>query len=214
MLNKCERYYYSDIFNMPQFYEWEKIKKYRETFLIRNNEFKKEYLRYPGFLFSKKEDANKYSKEFYSLLQDCITPPRGNLADSSQYIFLGIQPGDYRRHNFQHQIYEVCWYFGPSSKVLYELLMKHKIYPYFTNVYKNVTDQRDKNFDLILKELEVIKNICKNIKIVCMGKYEEYNFLKTELKNTFEFISIWHPGYLCREYSDEKFNKWSKQLCL
>jgi hypothetical protein len=215
MLKKVDRQYYSKIFSMPHFSDWERIKNSRETFLVRKNEFRETYLRYPGFLFSLQEDAEYYDNSFYSTLKNCITPPRGNLTKSSKYIFLGIQPGDYRRHNFQHQIYEVCWYFGPSSEILYKLLLKNKIYPYFTNVYKNVTDQRDQNFNMILKELEIIKNISNNIQIVCMGNYNEHIQLRNKLRKEFNFISIWHPGYLCRNKDNLKlFDKWSKQLCL
>lgn len=50
--------------------------------------------------------------------------------------------------------------------------------------------------------------------IVFLGSYSEYDELINNFKdrNNLNVIKIWHPAYLIRSYSENKYLKWIKNL--
>jgi len=44
-----------------------------------------------------------------------------------------------------------------------------------------------------------------------MGSYEEYNII-IEKMHLSKFFKIWHPSYLVRSFSQQKFLRWCYQL--
>ena len=209
MLYKIERseVYFCNSFNLSQVDSWNDIKNHKTSYLLMKNPSIR-LLRYPGFIFSSEQDSDFYYKDFYSKVEEVFTPPRGNLSKDSEYAFIGIKPGSYFAHLSQH---ENCWLLGPSSEMLNRLLVKNQIYPYWTNVYRSYKDEENKDVSLIIQEIETIRKIAPKITLVFMGSYNEYNQIIEKTGET-NFIKIWHPSYLLRSYTEDKFEKWSQQL--
>jgi glycosyltransferase involved in cell wall biosynthesis len=199
--------YLCNTFDLSKVDDWIKIKDNKTTFIKKDNAGI-ELLRYPGFIFTNTRAASYYYNNFYKLVENVFTPPRGNLTCSSKYALVGIKPGSYYASLSQ---YEDCWLLGPSSEMLNRLLCECNIYPYFTNVYRSYKDESNKNIDLIIQEIKTIRAISPDITLVFMGSYEEYDMIIDKL-NEKNFIKIWHPAYLLRSYSNQKFNSWKQQL--
>src|SRR5574344_528400 len=199
--------YLCNTFNLAKVDNWEKIRDNKTTFMKKDNPSVR-LLRYPGFIFTNTRCACYYYNSFYKDVETVFTPPRGNLACTSKYAFIGIKPGSYYASLSQ---YEDCWLLGPSSEMLNRLLCECNIYPYFTNVYRSYKDESNKNIDLSIQEIKTIRAISPDITLVFMGSYEEYDMIIDKL-NEKNFIKIWHPAYLLRSYSNQKFNSWKQQL--
>ena len=194
----------------------------RRGYILGDMRFNKPNLNYPGFVFSSDVAASMYHTLCYSkyIEGEIYTPPRGNLSVSNPYIFMGIKPGKIDHHKEKK---ESAWLFGPSSKMLHNLLIEKSIYPYFTNVYKSSDEEESGNLDTIFRELLVIFTMYKqhyglnNMTIVYMGSYDEYWELKARLDKdikgfNIEYKKIWHPAYLTRTYSEQKFIEWGLSL--
>lgn len=186
----------------------------------------KNYLTYPGFFFDSEKAQHIYETKVYQKYVDqkVYTPPRGNLSSNNCTIILGIKPGSYRAELSRS---ESAWIFGPSSQLLHRLLIQHNIYPYFTNVYKSHYDETNHQLSTILHELIVVIGIFATIynktriNIVCLGSYEEYQSLKSKILTDDKITSlnldlmidkIWHPSYLLRSFSEDKYEIWSNNF--
>jgi hypothetical protein len=209
---KNEQIYYQKEYNLGKIKEeeWHGIARCKNTFVVSETTNEK-YIQYPGFTTDEREIVKEYNRYVYSKLNyyNEFTPPRGNLFSDLSHIVCGFKPG----HFYQHlSKYETSWLIGPSSKLLHKLLFDIKIYPYFTNVYKN----HDMKFGDIITELEFFIDIFPNVKIIFLGSYNEYSrivyYFSSREKNI-KYRNIWHPAYLLRAYSDLKYNKW-KQMFL
>lgn len=204
--------------------EWNIINK-QKCYFILSDSCDKSFIKFPGYVFSNMQAKNCYMRIYNDFIsQNIFTPSRGNLSKNNNYIFIGIRPG----HAFAHlSKAEIAWLYGPSSSLLHELLDSLNIYPYFTNIYNEYTKPFNKDFKFIFKEMVVVLYIYKyvynidEVNIVFMGNYDEYPLFKTLLNNNeiikrfdikLNFYKIWHPGYLARSYSVEKFEEWKKQL--
>jgi len=196
------------------FNDFKDIKYYRQTWVKDLNDEK--ILYYPGFSFSSEKIAQFYYNKIYQnfIKLNVFTPPRGNLSKFNNTIILGIKPGIF---NAKFDWYESAWLFGPSVIRLFKLLKLFKIYPYFTNVYHNPFDDMNKNLNLILEEFKIVLyimrklNKIKLINIITLGKYDEFELVKNEIKiNNIKFINIFHPSFICRK--PYMFNKWVKKL--
>ena len=196
----------------------ERIKETKSQFVIDDARCF-EYIRFPGFKISSNTNILEY-KEFYdSTLSKVFTPPRGNLSKDNNFLILGIRPGKMFDH-LPHE--ESAWLFGPCSKMLHRLLLSLHICPYFTNVYKNWNDQnRKKSIEVVIKEIALVMRLMRKsydtdkIKVICLGNYSEYDDIArvfSKVKDYIDIIRIWHPSYLCREFTVEKFNKWQNML--
>ena len=217
MLKNIKKIYTTNEFSMNKFRDYSKINEYKRSFLLYNDIralFKEnlDILRYPGFLFSSYQDVYLYYNNFYKYVENVITPPRGNLTRNSKYAFIGIKPGFYSRTGLTlNNINECAWFFGPSSRWLYRLLYDLKIYPYFSNVYKECTDEENHDITLFKKEMKVLLNINPNIIFVFMGNYYEFPQIIYEMNlRPKQYKRIWHPSYIARKSS--MFNFWKKQL--
>lgn len=200
-------------FNLNKIQYYDLIEKHKKSYVI--TEPQVNFNRYPGFVFSNDNHAQFYYENFYREIEDVFTPPRGNLTMESTHAFFGIKPGSYQLLQVQDKIdvHECCWLLGPSSEMLNKLLEKTQIYPYFSNVYKFHEDELNGNIDLTIKEIETIAAICPNIELVFLGKYEDYFRIIEKIGDIIKYRFIWHPAYLARSFSQEKFNRWQDQLC-
>lgn len=204
--------------------EWKTIHSQISSYILKEPLEDSRNLNYPGFFFSDQKAADIYFKKVYSSFKDVYTPPRGNLSKNNNIILSGIKPGNWQAHLSKC---ESAWIFGPSSKMLHKLLKEFSIYPYFTNFYKSFYDESNNKLLPILKEITVIAGIYKtiynqnNLKIVCLGNYSEYDSLKNRLDVDDKILSlnmnitlhkIWHPSYLLRAYTDEKFAIWKENF--
>ena len=87
-------------------------------------------VKFPGLCYYDKDYARKYNDVVYNQLwKNAPVPPRG-LLDSESVIVVGIAPG-YSIHSFG----EPNWLYGPSSKILHELLDFSNKW-YFSNIAK------------------------------------------------------------------------------
>lgn len=203
-------YYLNEI----QDFEWPLIEKSKSQVVITHKPAF-DLLRFPGLVFSNNDFATEYFKLYSDLnYPEVFTPPRGNLAESNSYMFIGIKPGHYYAHQSKS---EASWLFGPSVIMLFGLLTRVDIYPYFTNVYKSHYEVDDGDTTRIEAELIGIANLFekyyskKILNLVFMGNYAEYDKIYTALSKTrikFNAIRIWHPAYLARNSSRERFEYW------
>lgn len=204
--------------------EWKIIAEQKHTYII-SDDCDTSFLRWPGFVFSNDQAQNAYMRIYKDFIDNNIyTPSRGNLSKNNNNIFIGIRPGHVYAHLSKA---DTAWLFGPSSTVLHKLLISTGIFPYFTNIYNEPNKPFDKDFRFIFKELIVICYIYKviyeisELNLIFMGNYEEYPlFQKYLLRHpTFKnfnmranFYSMWHPGFLARSYTEEKFESWKGQI--
>ncbi|MFW6002117.1 MAG: hypothetical protein ACOCQD_02150 [archaeon] len=207
--------------------EWRNIYYYIDTYFIDDNINKEvQYLRYPGFSFSNDEAANYYYNNHYKYLKEkeVYTYPRGNMTRSSNSMIIGIQPGKFYE-KYLGASAESAWLIGPSSEMLHSFCNKLNLYSYYTNIYSSRFDKQNYDFRNILNEIKTIKYIKQNIYnenfmvIIFLGSYKEYDSLVRRIEGEginedFEIIAyrVWHPSYLLRAYSQEKFNKWVKNI--
>jgi hypothetical protein len=192
--------------------DWDAIDCDKSKVVITNNPNNRRYLTFPGFVSDNIELANLYEKYIYNKIREVFIPPRGNISTKCQLMVVGIKPGT------KYMIYsksECSWLLGPSSQMLFKLLYETNVYPYFTNVFHD-TNSSETTGDIseILKEIDFMNIINSNIRIIFLGNYEIYNKLIDILagKNINNAFKIWHPAYLCRSYTDEKFDKWKNQF--
>lgn len=128
------------------------------------------------------------------------TPPRGNLY--SDYIFVGFTPG-----KMKYYPCETVFLYGPTSKLLIEVLYKLNIFPFFTNYYKDYNSYET----FIIKELEFLLSN-KDYKIVLLGKYKDYETIKYYFSDK-EIIQLNHPSYYLRiGKTDKIFEDYKKEL--
>lgn len=188
---------------------WSKIEYYKKTYIIQDScEFK--FNRYPGFMFSNDEAAELYYNNFYNNIENINTQPRGNLSLSSKYIFVGIRPGS----NDIHSKSESCFLIGEKTAAVLNCLFRDlNIYGYYTNVYMSSTSV-DINLTKILSELSILKLINNNLLIIFLGQYDEYDKIIDILKleNKKDYLKIWHPSYIMRSYTTQKYNTWLRSF--
>lgn len=184
-------------------------------------------LRYPGFFIDKELAIKAYEKyvldKFYK--KNIINMPRGNLSSSLTHIMVGQLPF----HNFAETNIKACPNFlcGSSSELLIKLLNNNNIYPYMTHVFKTNIDFKNNMIKPFIDEIDVIAQIAfsvygiKTLKLVFVGNYDIYYACSTELKMrriiskhnvNIQLYRIWHPIYLLKEYTEEKFKTWNSQL--
>jgi len=206
--------------------EWEKINKDKQTYMCTDDPTIDDLL-YPGFIFSSEDAAeyfDKYMMSWYYEDLRAFTTPRGNLSKTNNIIFIGQRPGHYGAHLSKA---ESAWLLGPSSKMLIKLCKDANIYPYFTNFYHSHDTEINKDWFAIFTEIVGLSLLYEThyykefeFKIVFLGSYDEYDTLVKELNSinikvpgvTFKIIKIWHPAYLLRSYSEEKYYQWLTNL--
>jgi len=196
--------------------EWKIIGDQKNSYII-SDECDTNYMMYPGYVFSN-EQAREVYQPIYEGFANVNTPARGNLSKNNKWIFIGIRPG----HAFAHLCKtESAWIFGPSSKLLQKYLLSFGIYPYFTNVYNDQKESVSKDLNFIVRELKTIAHIYNKIygmnelNFVYMGSYAEYESLKRlDFGIKVNTHCIWHPAYLARAYTDEKFETWRNMIGL
>jgi hypothetical protein len=182
---------------------------------IYNGDIDSHFIRVPGFVSDDKKIVDYYSKIVYNILieTNVATPPRGNISTQCKVIICGIKPGCLLE---DMKFPEAAWLFGPSAKMLNKMLLDLNVYPYFTNVFHDrKADETDINsLNQIIREIKFMKCLNSNIKIIFLGKYQIFDTLISDLCYDFNIkaIKIWHPSYLCRAYTDAKFNKWKKTV--
>lgn len=116
--------------------DWCIIDNNKKSYIISdNNDIK--YNRFPGFAFTKSRYAELYYDYIYKNYNQYPTPPRGNLSECCEYVFIGIKPGT---KDSDLSKSESAWLFGPTPKILNDLLIKFNIYPYFTNLQMKVQE--------------------------------------------------------------------------
>lgn len=207
--------------------EWLDIYNHIDTYFVDDNINKEvQYLRYPGFVFSNGEAANYYYENHYKQLKEkgVYTYPRGNMTKSSNSMVIGIQPGKFYEKYLGADA-ESAWLIGPSSKMLHSYCNKLNLYSYYTNVYSSRFDKQNYDFRNILNEIKTVKYIKQNIYnenfmvIIFLGSYSEYDSLVRRIESEginedFEIRAyrVWHPSYLLRAYTEEKFEKWVKDI--
>lgn len=188
-----------------------------------SHDYSSPLFRYPGFVFSSSAALARYNSDVYSTLgyNSVATPPRGNLTKDNRYLFFGIKPGP----GAVNSVSESSWLFGPSTTILYGFLEKLNLFPYFSNVYKDWNAPKESlelSINSTLTEILQIKSMYEDIygvsdplRIVFMGKYPEFDFIENILnkkcKKQFQVIRIWHPSYILRMKSWEKFYMWLDQ---
>ena len=147
-------------------------------------------LKYPGLVYTDNIMAYKYLEKIYNQLYSTVmTPPRGFI-DKSSTIVIGIAPG------FSMQSFgESNWQYGPSSKMLHELLSFDYRY-YFTNVckeyfFKNLYNEKmvKQYYPDILKELQFFEGQ----RILFLGSYPIYEKLINELEPK-DYLQVIHPS--------------------
>jgi len=208
--------------------EWKIIEKQKDSFII-SDDCDTSFLKWPGYVFSNLEAKEAYEKIYKDFVdKKTFTPSRGNLSKNNNYIFIGIRPSHAMPISSNRELAGFpCWFLGESSSFLCRYLSQLNIYPYVLNVYSSPSQPFNKDFRFVFKELVVIFYIYKNIynisdlNLVFMGSYEEYPLLVRHIKrhpifNNFKInlkcYSIWHPSYLVRSYSDNKFEEWKNQM--
>lgn len=188
--------------------DWHRIAGCKNTFTLFKDR-QEEYIYYPGFVSDKKEIIKEYDKLVYSKFNnELIVPPRGNLCSNLSHIVCGIKPGHFNSHLSKISI---SWLIGPSSKMLSKLLLDVDVYPYFTNVYKN----NNNIYGTIIDELEFLFNKFSNVEIIFLGSYKEYDNIVSHFQSknkNIKYKKIWHPSYLIRAYTNEKYEKWKKSF--
>lgn len=218
MFEVKEPYYITD-FNLSKLNskDWVNIDRYKNTYITYGESDIKNLI-YPGYCFSNSDVAgfyHRYILDFIVNKLNSFTPPRGNLHKNNNFIFIGQRPGHFGAHLSKA---ESAWLLGPSSKMLMRFLKEVNIYPYLTNFYHSHFVMENKDWSNIYKELVGIFRMYKifynkeDFNIVFMGSYEEYDVLAEKLFDfddvNINIIKMWHPSYLLRSYSDEKFNIW------
>jgi len=147
---------------------------------------------YPGLTYTEEEIIDRYCKYIHSLYPvNRCTLPRGYV-DHSTNMVIGIAPGKSKL-----SFGESNWLFGPSSKILHEMLSFDYRW-YFTNVSKesfsnNKYDESIicKYYSLILKELWFFNKS----KIIFLGNYDIYDKLIYDLSLSDRSLKIKHPAY-------------------
>ena len=193
-------------FNFNDVEDWNRIRINTKNYVILKKEPSLSWLRFPGLVFdSKTKDfINKYYEVFIeNEYHEVFTPPRGNLTSTLKYVFCGIKPGSYRIENSKA---ESAWLFGPSSRYLMDFCIQLKVFPYFTNVYKNFYDEENKDLTKIRKELKILQERFDPV-FVFLGNYKEYDELMKEFRKSFR---IWHPSFIAR--NPDKFYRWIEQF--
>lgn len=221
ILSKCSSVNLISSFDLNQIGTngWKSISDSKFSYLICNNP-STVYLLYPGFVFSSDEAAQFYDENILSFIKNnlnAFTTPRGNLSKSNNIIFIGQRPGTFTAHLSKA---ESAWLLGPSSKMLIKACKDLNIYPYFTNFYHSHYINTDRNYKNILFEISKIYELytriynIEKLNIVFLGNYSEYDELINNFKdrNNLNIIKIWHPAYLIRSYSEDKYLKWIKNL--
>jgi len=219
ILKKTKYIYKIPTFNMNKLTneDWNNIDKYKFTYTDLHNS-----ILYPGFKFSTNKAAEFYDKNILNFLVNKLkvfTTPRGNLSKDNNIFVIGQRPGHYYAHLSKS---ESAWLIGDSAKLLLKLCHQLDIYPYFTNFYHSHYVNLDFNCNNIFKEIIGIFKLykdfynIKNFRIVLLGSYKEYNNLINEINKLTDinvnFIRTWHPSYLLRSYSEEKYNIWKNNL--
>ena len=212
MFREIKRPFLLPHFDMTKLDNFNEIDFFKKSYILDNTQNTR-LLRFPGFTFSFKEDANYYYNNFYKKIENEITPPRGNLSRDNKYIFMGIKPGSFLRSGLsKDQVSESAWFFGPSSEYLYKLLIKKNIYPYFTNVYRTFESELNKDISTVLEEINIIKNICKDVTFVFMGEYKDFDRIIEELNlKKYQYKKIWHPSFIARN-GGYNFNQWVRRF--
>jgi len=206
---------------------WNFIKQQRNSFIISDN-CGPNFLRWPGYVFSSLDAQSAYMRIYEDFInQKIYTPSRGNLSKNNNHIFIGIRPSHAMLKENADLRGNPAWFLGESSVMLCRLLSELNLYPYVGNIYNQPTQPFNKDFKFIFKELVVIMYIYKviygmsELNLMLMGNYEEFPIFADQLKfhpiyerfkikvNTY---SMWHPSYLVRSYSDDKFDEWKKQV--
>ena len=214
---------YEDIFRIKSFSmkqteeDWAKILEHRFNYCLQDSKLSKIDNMFPGFYFSNKDICEFFDNYMinYFLKIKAKTIPRGNITNKNNIIVMGYRPGHTRLYLSRG---ESAWLLGPSSQMLCKLLYETDVYPYFTNFYHSSHIKMNGNSSHILKELICLFNLytmfynIKDFTIVFLGSYKEYEDLKSILlkmgKINLNFIKIWHPAYLTRAYSKQKFEDW------
>lgn len=190
--------------------DWNRIAGCKNTFIIDESQQEiQRYNQYPGFVTDEREIIKEYDRRVYKKLgyYSEFTPPRGNLFSNISYVVCGYKPGHFYQHLAKA---ETSWLIGPSTKMLHRLLFDVGMYPYFTNVYKN----HDLKFGDILTELEFFVDVF-NCEIIFLGSYEEYSRIVYHFSSRdkkIKYKNIWHPAYLLRAFTNEKYEKWRHNL--
>ena len=206
--------------------KWPIINKQRNSFII-GDDCESKYFKWPGYIFSSVKAQLAYMKIYQDFIDKSIyTPSHGNLSKNNNYIFLGIRPSHTMPYQRPLNGYP-AWFLGSSSEMFQRLLSELNIYPYVGNIYNQPTQPFNKDFTFIFKELIVIMYIYKviykinELNIMFMGSYDEYPIFIHQLKThplykQFNMVintySMWHPSYLVRSYSDDKFETWKYQV--
>lgn len=188
--------------------EWKLIQRAKTQVVIDKNPSIK-YLRFPGLVSDSKENAVTYFNDAYSKITKVDFPPRGNISSKCNVAIFGIKPGMFLSKYNNH---ESAWIFGPSSKMLNMLMEAINEYPYFSNVFHyRDTDENDlSSLDQVRREMSYLKSVNKDVNILFLGKYPIFDVVKQEIcdKLNIKSAKIWHPAYLCRSFTKEKFASW------
>ena len=190
----------------------EMVKNTKSTFLLDNSD-ELDFIKFPGFKISERNlNLLNYAKLYKAEFENKVTPPRGNLSTSCEYAIVGIRPG---QMHVNHPHEESCWLFGPCSKMMHDLIRHVGKMPYLTNVYKQWDDENlEKSISNLFTELDLVVSIVGHpITIVTLGTYDEYSLVDDYCRfRGRPYLNIWHPSYLCRSYSEEKFERWSNKV--
>lgn len=174
-----------------------------------------EYIKFPGFKATYCDKLLQYVSLYKDNFTNKLTPPRGNISTSSKFAIIGIRPGKMFKET-PHE--ESCWLFGPSSTMIHDLNDRLGYMPYLTNVYKQWDDTDDhKSIITLLHELSLVRAMSNSPSylLVTLDRYSEYDAVSIfAKKNHFSYLNIWHPSYLCRSYSTDKFNRWVESISL
>jgi len=150
-------------------------------------------IEYPGIFGLKKH------QKYFNNFKKFYTPPRGNLF--SKIVFIGYKPGTKFKHLYKC---ESAWLFGPSSKTLLDVLKEIKLFPYFTNLIKDESNLSLKEWtNILLDELNFLKNEYDFDRFVFLGNYKEYN----DVFEKFNSFKVYHPSYVRRFNKKEIFKK-------
>lgn len=189
---------------------WDRIDKFKNSYVVDNCPGI-EYLKFPGFVTNYDTIAQKYDI-IYKKFENSKTPPRGNISTECKVMIIGFKPGTFFAHMCSA---ESAWLIGPSSFMLNKLLYHTNIYPYYTNAFHDrLFDENEENLTHVISEIKFMHAINENISIVFLGSYEIYDKLIFGIcaKLNINCGRIWHPAYLCRAFTEEKFSVWCEKI--
>lgn len=211
MLEISDNCYLVETFNINNITDWKSIDVAKHSVIIDDNPGVA-YLRFPGFVCDDKRLVDGYYDLIYSDIERVFTPPRGNISSKCKLMIVGIKPGTFKVKPTNS---ECSWLLGPSSNILHKMLMRVNTYPYFSNVFHDSSaDEVNGDITQIQREIYYMHEICNTIKIIFLGKYEVYDRLINGIckKLKISAIKVWHPSYLCRSYTDSKFDFWTNDI--